>query len=66
MQYEAPHFIKTFFCNDCKKDVSCLRWKDISPNLNKGSQYKCDECWVKFEKDFDVFCLKTKMQMQSI
>lgn len=57
MDYHVPQNTKTFFCNDCKHEVNVLRWKEISKSLNKGSAYKCDDCWEKFDKQFDNFCM---------
>jgi len=54
---ERSESIKNFYCNDCNRSVNCLRWKEISKSINKGSQFKCDECWEKFDKLFDKFCL---------
>lgn len=61
--YHIPSMPKFFHCKDCNKEVECLRWKEISSSINKGSTYKCDNCWVNFDKDFDDFCLKSKLKM---
>jgi len=53
MEYENG--IKTFFCEDCQREVAILKWKSISENLNKGAQYKCDECWEKFDNELDKY-----------
>lgn len=58
MSYQVPFAAKTFICKDCNTEVTNLRWKSISNNINKGSQYKCDTCWDKFDKEFDTFCIK--------
>lgn len=54
--YNHPSHIKTYRCNDCNKDVFCLKWFSISNNLNKGSSYKCENCWDKFDEEFNNFC----------
>jgi len=61
MQYQVPTNIKTFFCDDCKREVPVLRWKEISETINKGSRLKCDECWEKFDKEFESYILSKKI-----
>ena len=49
--------IKKFKCQDCYRNVDCLKWKTISNNINCGSSYKCDDCWNRFDSMLDKFCM---------
>jgi len=53
---------KTFTCLDCKNDVNCLRWKEISNSLNGSSPFKCDNCWETFDEKLDKFCMHRMSQ----
>lgn len=52
---EFENSIKTFFCEDCQREVQILKWKSISENLNKGAAYKCDDCWEKFDNELNSY-----------
>lgn len=60
MQYKVPYSTKTFYCEDCRNEVPLLIWKTISKNIQMGSEYKCERCWDKFDKNFDKFCENKK------
>ena len=52
--YHIPNQMKTYICGDCNTEVSCLIWKTISKNL-QGSEYKCENCWKKFDNNLEHF-----------
>ena len=59
MEVESDFQYKMYFCEECQKVVSNLRWKSISKSLN-GPEYRCDDCWDKLDKDLEEM-IKNKM-----